>query len=441
MPAGTPMEWPGYQGDMVNGVPHGYGSITFSNGNRFEGEWQHGLRRGFGKYFYSNGSKYEGEVYDGHLHGKGTLTFANGNHYEGEFRQGKREGKGVFTWHDGEKYEGGFKNDKRHGYGIYFYANKDVYKGRFANGLKHGNGTYYYSNEDKYDGQFVQGQRHGTGVLFFSNGDKYEGEFKGDKQNGLGMLEDANGNKYEGKFKNDKKHGDGIAFVKEDGSFMQQKWKNGVLINEYKITSEEELARLKQGLSSKLFEQREIVIYDRALPYKVAMLIFSFLDAKPLCRSSRVCKSWKKLAKSNALWEQIVKRKWNVSSREVVKNWKRLYQCKMRPMSGDVMPKGGMSSFIFKNGNVYEGEWLDGLRHGYGRMLYMTNTNTLDSFVESFEGDWKKGKKHGTGIYVWSNGDIYEGRTTEARLLTREKRAGLWSRRIGRRGKVLPQPS
>lgn len=78
------MDFPGYHGDTrKDGVPHGYGTITFPNGNRYEGNWANGKRTGKGKYIYSNGSQYEGEVYDGHLHGKGTLTFANGNHYQG----------------------------------------------------------------------------------------------------------------------------------------------------------------------------------------------------------------------------------------------------------------------------------------------------------------------------------------------------------------------
>ncbi len=75
--------FPGYVGELKDGLPNNYGCITFPNGNRYEGQWQNGKRTGTGRYFYSNGSKYEGEVLDGHLHGTGVLTFANGNHYKG----------------------------------------------------------------------------------------------------------------------------------------------------------------------------------------------------------------------------------------------------------------------------------------------------------------------------------------------------------------------
>ena len=40
------------------------------------------------------------------------------------------------------------------------------------------------------------------------------------------------------------------------------------------------------------------------------------------------------------------------------------------------------------------------MRHGYGRMLYYSNTHPLDSYIETYEGDWKGGKKWGKGRLV-----------------------------------------
>jgi len=59
--------------------------------------------------------------------------------------------------------------------------------------------------------------------------------------------------------------------------------------------------------------------------------------------------------------------------------------------------KNACGSYTFRNGNHYEGDWLNNQRHGYGRMLYYSNTNPLDNFIEVFEGEWKKGKKNGYG--------------------------------------------
>jgi 1-phosphatidylinositol-4-phosphate 5-kinase len=59
---------------------------------------------------------------------------------------------------------------------------------------------------------------------------------------------------------------------------------------------------------------------------------------------------------------------------------------------------------------VYEGKWLDGMRHGPG-------TFTSDKVV--YEGDWERNLHHGTGTLSWTDGRKYVG-TWEA-----NKRHGL----------------
>ena len=54
-----------------------------------------------------------------------------------------------------------------------------------------------------------------------------------------------------------------------------------------------------------------------------------------------------------------------------------------------------------KNGDVYEGEWLDGRRHGTGVYRWR--------FDGSYEGDWDSSYQHGRGIRTYANGDVYDG--------------------------------
>lgn len=54
-----------------------------------------------------------------------------------------------------------------------------------------------------------------------------------------------------------------------------------------------------------------------------------------------------------------------------------------------------------KNGDVYEGEWLDGRRHGTGVYRWR--------FGGSYEGDWDASYQHGRGIRTYRNGDVYDG--------------------------------
>ena len=54
--------------------------------------------------------KYEGEIKNGIAHGLGTLTWTDGNKYEGEFKEGKKHGHGKYTYSNGDKYEGEYEN-------------------------------------------------------------------------------------------------------------------------------------------------------------------------------------------------------------------------------------------------------------------------------------------------------------------------------------------
>ena len=55
----------------------------------------------------------------------------------------------------------------------------------------------------------------------------------------------------------------------------------------------------------------------------------------------------------------------------------------------------------FDNGDVYEGAFKDGLKHGKGKLKTRNK--------RSYEGDWKNDKPHGFGINTFPNGKIYTG--------------------------------
>jgi hypothetical protein len=63
--------------------------------------------------------------------------------------------------------------------------------------------------------------------------------------------------------------------------------------------------------------------------------------------------------------------------------------------------KNGYGEIVYKNGDVYEGDWKDDRKHGYGKMKY-SNGNF-------YEGDWKNDRKHGFGMMNYSDGNTYEG--------------------------------
>jgi len=55
----------------------------------------------------------------------------------------------------------------------------------------------------------------------------------------------------------------------------------------------------------------------------------------------------------------------------------------------------------FENGDLYEGSFKNGLKHGKGKLVTRNK--------RSYEGDWEDDKPHGFGINTFPNGKIYTG--------------------------------
>ncbi|XP_042364659.1 MORN repeat-containing protein 3 [Plectropomus leopardus] len=62
--------------------------------------------------------------------------------------------------------------------------------------------------------------------------------------------------------------------------------------------------------------------------------------------------------------------------------------------------KHGYGTYLY-NPEVYEGEWSEDHRSGWGRMYYESG--------DIYEGEWMEGKNHGQGIIRFANGNWYEG--------------------------------
>ena len=64
-----------------------------------------------------------------------------------------------------------------------------------------------------------------------------------------------------------------------------------------------------------------------------------------------------------------------------------------------------MGTYFYKNGDKYEGGWLDNLRSGQGMLLLAVG----DKYRVRYNGQWKEGLMWGFGVMYEENGDRYEG--------------------------------
>ncbi len=198
-----------YTGQLRQGLPHGFGTITFSSGDKYRGEFLEGKMHGRGRFEWLTGAVYEGEFRRGEREGQGTQTSQTGSQYSGDFKQGQFSGKGSWKHPNGESFSGDFQEGLPHGQGRYAWPNGAVYTGEFAKGKRSGSGKQIYANGETYEGQFKEGKQHGKGVYTWPDGTTYSGNFIEDRQQGSGTLKRSNGETFVGEFRNDEPHGKG----------------------------------------------------------------------------------------------------------------------------------------------------------------------------------------------------------------------------------------
>lgn len=102
-----------YQGEFVDGLFNGQGTITSSDGYSYIGEWKDGKKNGQGTTTSSDGSSYIGEWNDGKQNGQGTSIFSDGSSYVGEYKEGKRNGKGTYLYVNGRSWTGEWENNSQ----------------------------------------------------------------------------------------------------------------------------------------------------------------------------------------------------------------------------------------------------------------------------------------------------------------------------------------
>ena len=65
----------------------------------------------------------------------------------------------------------------------------------------------------------------------------------------------------------------------------------------------------------------------------------------------------------------------------------------------------GEGTFTWRNGSFYSGDWKDDHKHGYGKDVLFID----GKFDSEYTGEFYKNQLHGHGLYKWAGGETYDG--------------------------------
>ncbi|KAK1941900.1 Radial spoke head 10 B [Phytophthora citrophthora] len=397
----------------------GHAAYTYSNGDEYEGDFFEGKREGFGVYVErATGNQYDGGWLNDERHGKGMLTSkASGGYiYDGEWEHDMRCGHGHSTrrggggTRGGESYTGQWRANRFHGRGVYVNEEGDIYDGEWCDGIRHGAGKLAVVNRAKmkpgetgvvveYVGEWVEGKFHGIGSCKYANGSEYSGAFYDGRRHGNGVLILASGDKYEGQWWQGLRHGQGIFFSKASGTTREGTWKRGV-----EVSDGDWLITFANGDK-----------YSGACRHKKPWgkgtckfangAVYTGEWADGLREGRGICVNpdgtilegeWQHSIFVKAIRSPLVDV--SLSSTSPPPSPKRSSVAD----SGE-HPMDGTHRHVYRNGDVYEGEFKDGHRDGFGIFTERATGST-------YEGQWMHNARHGTGILTSGSKDfIYDG--------------------------------
>ncbi|MGB2912530.1 MAG: hypothetical protein WBB81_03135 [Pyrinomonadaceae bacterium] len=275
-------------------------------------------------------------------------------------------GKGKKAYSNGDNYEGDFVNGKHHGQGTYRTKEGQVYVGQFAKGAYNGRGKMNFPNGETYDGDWLNNERTGDGRATYKDGSNYEGDWLANKWHGLGRCAYANGDIYYGNWVNGVRDGKPTYYFK-DGSYYICFWKNDLQHGEGKYYDK----KADNTISG--------TWKDGVAPYALA--------PKPNPTPTTATTTGQMTFEGGANFDGPVEQAKPINSTTT--------KC----MSGNCL--NGIGKYLFANGVVYEGYFVNGSANGKGKVTYKDGG--------SYVGDLVNGKMEGRGIFLYANGNTYDG--------------------------------
>ena len=316
------------------------GSGPNSAGSTYEGDWLGEKKHGFGEWRSNDGlAWYKGEWKENKRHGEGEFHWASGAWYRGHWRNGVKHGHGEYHGEDGGLFKGEFFDNEKHGEGVEHWPDGSWYKGKWRNNQRHGDGEYHWASGAWYKGGHYENVREGEGSLFGADGKlQYKGEWSNGKGHGTGEYHWGDGHFHQGVYVHGKAEGQGTYH-----------WPDGATYS---------------GLYSK--GQRQ------------ASGVYVFPDGRvfegELPRADLIC-----LGGAGTM-------KFPDDGREASGRWDR---ASLRSKPDRNKPSVTSTAKFSGSGTIswpqstrrYEGEWVDGVPHGLGKLTHEDGSVDSGSFI------------------------------------------------------------
>lgn len=384
-----------YFGAVVDGVPEGFGSLWYKNGDVYRGKFSQGFPHDdAGRFSHKikksvvltkslvtniditypmedDRKEYHGAGVDGVPEGTGTLWYKNGDVYRGEFLKGAphdddgrlshkegeltitKYGKWVEGIQTGEVSETIYSRDYSLVVGEVTYDYS--YTGEFRGDVPYGKGTMRYHRESYifFEGYFINGKKFGHGKLILPKDrpwiKEYAGEFQNDVFHGKGVLVKINGFIYDCFFFNGLCHGKGTATNPKNGLYYTGDWVNGEFSGKGKLKISNGV--YEGGFLNGLYHGEGTMVYADGTEY---------------------------IGK----WVNNIR----VKGRLIFASKKDFYEGTFNCLNEQFHGKGTMT---YSDGHVYIGDWENGMRSGQGELIY---PNGKDFYVGGFKNNKYDGK-------------------------------------------------
>ncbi|KAL8274729.1 hypothetical protein Esti_001334 [Eimeria stiedai] len=369
---------------------------------------------GFARYMYSNGDIYEGQFAASLRHGDGVYSSADGMKYDGSWVADERHGHGVLA-HEavGYLYVGQWQHNRKSGEG-HLYSRRERYWGQFLDNKYHGKarphrpfrnlnprlefrGRYVQRDGLEYEGEFVSGRFEGLGKLTVARGQVEErlkgskrgvvirGGFREGKVTGVVTAVYADGRTYTGQLSPETLLPDGCgSMLYEDSCCYDGEWRSGLRhgagvlsIPVSVLRSEETQQRSEQQQQHQSGPANTSSSSSNGSSSSCLTVDGQWADDMP-CGDAE----------------------WNITFPSGDKYLGRLSFSDAHNTSSSsnsssksrIVPHGWGLSKRRDTGEVYEGEWKDGMWHGHGESISGTGSR--------YCGEWRRGLPHGAGRLV-----------------------------------------